>query len=184
MFTYSSTMALAATLLCSLTSAIAIPPLTINPTGVVHRITAGSTVANNGLHFEPENVVAQPGDMIEFHFLPKAHSVVQSSFAQPCAPLGTPDAFFSGFNFNTTAGEAPNVFTFMIKDTNPIWYYCSQTNNNHCQMGMSGVINQNFNDNDKTLAKYKEAAKGTMTKQPSTDPMKSQGGQIKPNVPL
>lgn len=184
MFSFSSTMVFTTTLLSTLTNAIAIPPSTINPTGVIHRITAGSTTTNSGLHFEPENVVALPGDLIEFHFLPKAHSVVQSSFAQPCAPLNTPDAFFSGFNFNTTAGEAPNVFTFMVKDTKPMWFYCSQTNGDHCQRGMSGVINQDFNDNEKTLAKYKEAAKGTVTKQPSTDPAKSQGGQIKPNVPL
>ncbi|USP73416.1 uncharacterized protein yc1106_00690 [Curvularia clavata] len=183
MLAFPSTVALAASLLASLSNAFAIPS-TVTPTGVIHRITAGSTVANNGLHFEPENVVAQPGDIIEFHFLPKAHSVVQSSFAEPCAPLSTPDAFFSGFNFNTTTGEAPNVFTFMVKDTKPIWYYCAQTKGDHCQNGMSGVINQDFNDPQKTLAKYKEMAKGTVTKQPSDDPYKSQGGAIKPNVPL
>jgi hypothetical protein len=49
--------------------------------------------------------------------------------------------------------------------------------------GMSGVINQNF-DGDKTLAKYKENSKGTVTKQPSDDVLKSQGGWIQPNKPL
>jgi hypothetical protein len=48
---------------------------------------------------------------------------------------------------------------------------------------MSGVINQNF-DGDKTLAKYKENSKNTVTKQPSDDILKSQGGWIQPNMPL
>jgi hypothetical protein len=48
---------------------------------------------------------------------------------------------------------------------------------------MSGVINQNF-DSDKTLAKYKENSKRTVTKQPSDNVLKSQGGWIQPNVPL
>jgi hypothetical protein len=48
---------------------------------------------------------------------------------------------------------------------------------------MSGVINQNFNSN-KTLAKYKDNAVNTVTKQPSTDPLASQVGMILPNVPL
>ena len=31
------------------------------------------------------------------------------------------------------------TYTVMIKDTNPVWYYCSQ--GKHCQDGMVGVIN-------------------------------------------
>ncbi|KAI4627319.1 uncharacterized protein J4E87_003882 [Alternaria ethzedia] len=172
-----TSLALTAAALVGLT--VAVPAQPVRPTGVVHRVFAGSTTANGGLHFEPENVVAEPGDLMEFHFLPKAHTFVQSSFDKPCEPLGGDNSIFSGFNFNTTAGEAPNVFTFTVQDTNPIWYYCSQTNGNHCQKGMSGVINQNFNS-DKTLAKYKENAVNTVTKQPSVDPLASQGGSIVP----
>jgi plastocyanin len=173
-----TSFAVAATTLLGLT--VANPAAHIRTTGVTHRITAGSTTANKGLHFEPENVVAAIGDVIEFHFLPKNHSVVQSSFDKPCEPLSTA-SIFSGFNFATTAGEAPNVFSFVVKDTNPFWYYCSQTAGNHCQSGMSGVINQNFDSNDKTLAKYKEMAVNTVTKQPSVDPKASQGGWISAN---
>ncbi|EOA89658.1 hypothetical protein ACJQWK_02636 [Exserohilum turcicum] len=176
-----STILLAATSLLSLSSALTAGK--VRSTGVTHRITAGSTTANNGLHFEPENVVAEIGDVLEFHFLPKAHTVVQSSFERPCEPLGGPTAVFSGFNFNTTEHEAPNVFRVVVKDKNPFWYYCSQTNGNHCQKGMSGVVNQNF-DGDKTLARYKQMAVNTVTKQPSENPLKSQGGLIVPNVPL
>ncbi|KAK7192895.1 hypothetical protein DPSP01_005106 [Paraphaeosphaeria sporulosa] len=175
-----TTLAFAATSLLGLTTAA---PNSIPPTGVIHRITAGSTVENNGLHFEPQNVVAAIGDLIEFHFLPKNHTVVQSSFDAPCEPLADGTGIFSGFNFATPSGEAPNVFTFLVKNDKPLWYYCSQTNGDHCQKGMSGVINQNF-DGDKTLAAYKEKAKTAVTKQPSEDKLAFQGGSIVKNVPL
>lgn len=162
---------------------VAAAPNTIPPTGVIHRITAGSTTANNGLHFEPENVVAEPGDLVEFHFLPKNHTVVQSSFDKPCVPLDGGAGFFSGFNFKTDAGEAPKVFTITVVDRKPIWYYCSQTVGDHCQKGMSGVINQDFSG-DKTLAKYKENAVGSTTVQPDVDPLRSNGGVISANKPL
>jgi len=158
-------------------------PHTARSTGVVHRIFAGSKVENNGLHFEPQNVVAEIGDLIEFHFLPKNHTVVQSSFDKPCEPLADGSGIFSGFNFQTAEGEADKVFTFMVKSNEPFWYYCSQTAGEHCKSGMSGVINQNFNS-DKTLAAYKEKAKSAVVKQPSADPLASQGGYIMENVPL
>ncbi|ORY00879.1 hypothetical protein BCR34DRAFT_627887 [Clohesyomyces aquaticus] len=147
----------AATILGMASAAPYIPPTT----GVIHRIFAGSTTANGGLHFEPENIVAEIGDLIEVHFLPKNHSFAQSSFDKPCVPLND-DAVFSGFQFQTAAGEAPNVFTFPVMDKKPFWFYCSQTAGNHCQNGMSGVINQNF-DGPATLAAYKAKAAGTGT---------------------
>jgi plastocyanin len=181
-----TSIALAATTLLGLSTAA--PANQIRSTGVIHRIFAGSTTANGGLHFEPENVVAEIGDLVEFHFLPKNHTVTQSSFDKPCEPLGGATSVFSGFNFAVKAGETPNgesnsVFSFQVQNKDPFWYYCSQTAGNHCQMGMSGVINQNF-DGDKTLARYKENSKATVTKQPSDDILKSQGGWIQPNMPL
>lgn len=172
---------LATTTLLGLTSAA---PKHIRSTGVIHRITAGSTaLAANGLRFEPENVVAEIGDLIEFSFLPKNHTIVQSSFDKPCAPLAGGNGVFSGFNFATAQGLSNNTFVFEVKSKEPFWYYCSQTVGNHCQMGMSGVINQNF-DGDKTLAKYKENSKGTVTVQPSADKLAKQGGEIKPRKDL
>jgi plastocyanin len=150
-------------------------------TGVIHRIFAGSKTANNGLHFEPENVVADIGDIVEVHFLPKNHTMTQASFDKPCEPLT--GGVFSGFNFATPVGESQDVFTFTIKDKEPFWYYCSQTVGNHCQSGMSGVINQNFNSPD-TLTAFKARAVGTITKQPSTNKCDFGGGTILPNKSL
>ncbi|KAF2466506.1 uncharacterized protein BDR25DRAFT_306056 [Lindgomyces ingoldianus] len=155
-------------------------PNTPPSTGVIHRIFAGSTVANKGLHFEPENIVAEIGDLIEVHFLPKNHSFVQSSFDKPCEPIND-NAVFSGFQFNTMAGEAPNVFTFPVLDKKPFWFYCSQTAGNHCQMGMSGVINQNF-DGAATLTAYK--AKAALTGPSISGKIPSNGGRVLPNKPL
>ncbi|KAF1970343.1 hypothetical protein BU23DRAFT_556815 [Bimuria novae-zelandiae CBS 107.79] len=175
-----TTLLTAATTLLGLTAAA---PSTITPTGVIKRVFAGSTTANNGLHFEPENLVAEVGDLIEFHFLPKNHTVVQSSFDHPCAPLAGGAGVFSGFNFAVKEGEADNVFTYMVKDKEPFWFYCSQTNGNHCQKGMSGVVNQKV-DSGKTLDVYKRNAVNTVTVQPSADILASQGGSIVPNKPL
>jgi plastocyanin len=144
-------------------------------TGVTHTVVAGLS----GLHFDPDNVVAQIGDIVEWIYLPKNHSVAQSSFAQPCKPLAGNAGFFSGFNFATTEGLATDVFQFTVVDNEPVWYYCAQTDGNHCQMGMAGVINQNFNSPN-TLANYIEVAAGTGV---SIIPPFEQGGEqiLNPN---
>lgn len=129
----------------------------------------------NGLHFEPENIVADVGDLIEVHYLPMNHSFAQSSFAEPCKPIND-DAIFSGF-MPTKSGEAPNVFTFEVKDTKPMWFYCSQTKGNHCQMGMSLVINEK-SDGPNTLAAYKAASAKTGVS--ISPPKPGNGGKVAP----
>jgi hypothetical protein len=99
-------IALTATTLLGLTAAA--PANQVRSTGVIHRIS----------------VVAEIGDLIEFHFLPKVssqdfvlstaqyslvftytetqtdklqnHTVVQSSFDKPCEPLANSSGAFSG----------------------------------------------------------------------------------------
>jgi hypothetical protein len=70
--------------------------------------------------------------------LEQNHSVAAGDFASPCTPQ-TPatNAFFSGFM--PTDKEGQLTYTIPIRDTNPIWFYCSQAK--HCQEGMVGVIN-------------------------------------------
>lgn len=137
------------------------PTRTVPLTGVTHTVAAG----RGALTFEPNNIVAEVGDVVEWHFAPKNHSVAQSSFGAPCKPLadstGTP-GFFSGFNFAVAEGQSANVFQVVVEDKTPIWFYCSQTNGNHCQNGMTGVVNQNF-DSDKTLAAYNALARNSGT---------------------
>lgn len=128
------------------------PSRTVSQTGVTHTVVAG----RGGLKFDPENVVAEVGDVVEWHFLPANHSVVQSSFGEPCQP-SSETSFFSGF-FPTTEGQNPEVFQIVVEDSKPIWYYCAQTKGNHCQRGMVGVVNQFFDSPDFTLDAHKALA--------------------------
>ncbi|PSN75035.1 hypothetical protein BS50DRAFT_480015 [Corynespora cassiicola Philippines] len=102
---------------------------------------------NGSLVFTPANVKAAPGDLIQFQFHPKNHSVVQSTFDQPCVPIqnvmtNKTDAFFSGFMpSNASLGAKSQLLTYTIRvmDEKPVWFYCSQ--GQHCQAGMVGAIN-------------------------------------------
>lgn len=71
------------------------------------------------------------------------HSVVQSTFDQPCQPIQNimPNVtgFFSGFMPVAAGATEMPVYTIAVNDTRPIWFYCSQ--GRHCQAGMVGVIN-------------------------------------------
>lgn len=113
-------------------------------------------VGDGGLTFSPSDIKASVGDVVEFHFFPKAHSVAQSSFDKPCEPLtnGTAVGFFSG-PVPVSSGESADVFTLEVKDANPRWFYCAT--GTHCQSGMVGVINAP-SGGQKTLEKYAAAA--------------------------
>jgi len=172
--------ALSAAALLSAASAAPAPTGTVNTTTKVQK-AAGAThtvaVGRAGqLRFDPENVVAEIGDIVEFHYLPRNHSVAQSSFENPCMPQDA-SSFFSGFNFAVSEGQSKDVFQIEIKDHKPIWYYCSQPNGLHCKNGMTGVINQNF-DGQKTLAAHKALAAKV---QAPVQPAVVQGGKIIPN---
>jgi hypothetical protein len=55
-----------------------------------------------------------------------------------CQPVqNNANAFFSGFMPTKATGQL--TYTVPVKDTNPMWLYCSQ--GKHCQEGMVAVIN-------------------------------------------
>jgi plastocyanin len=60
------------------------------------------TVGDGGLKFTPNSTIASVGDVVEFHYYPKNHSVVQSGFSNPCMSTS---GFFSGY-IPSAAGEA------------------------------------------------------------------------------
>ncbi|EPE33305.1 Cupredoxin [Glarea lozoyensis ATCC 20868] len=132
------------------------------PSGMVtvHVVRVGGT--NGSLEFSPNDIKAAVGDMVQFQFTPKNHSVVTSAFDTPCSPKGD---MFSGYM--PVAANATNTptYTMMVQDTKPIWLYCSQ--GKHCQSGMVMVINAAATG-EKTLAAYKAlAAKATSNTAPS-----------------
>ncbi|KAH9923922.1 uncharacterized protein BXZ73DRAFT_103657 [Epithele typhae] len=115
-----------------------------SPSGaaVSHVVMVGG---NGALEFTPRNLSAAVGDRITFQFADKNHTATQSSFADPCAPLGATSAsgqvgFDSGFMPASAAAVAP-VFTVTVNDTAPIWVFCKQTNpKSHCNAGMVFVL--------------------------------------------
>lgn len=109
---------------------------TSSSTAGVQTITLGD---DNKLAFSPDSISADVGSTVEFQFYPPIHSVTQSSFNSPCAPLADGTGFWSGAITTTGHGTNANVFTLTINDTNPIWFYCATIG--HCESGMAGVIN-------------------------------------------
>ncbi|KAH9989073.1 Cupredoxin, partial [Russula compacta] len=89
------------------------------------------------LQFSPNQVNASVGDTVEFIFMPKNHTVTQSSFAAPCQPM----ANGLDSNFQPVAPNASNVpsFTVPVNATTPLWFFCKQTG--HCEQGMVFAIN-------------------------------------------
>ncbi|KAM0449091.1 hypothetical protein ACHAPV_001816 [Trichoderma viride] len=103
--------------------------------------------------FDPSTITASHGDILEFHFEPKNHSVVSGLYAFPCTPMQLGTGFFSGFSFNTTDGEADKIFRVTVNGTDPTPFYSSQ--GNECAGGMVGIINPSKNQ---TLEDFKKRA--------------------------
>ncbi|KAF4628579.1 hypothetical protein G7Y89_g9571 [Cudoniella acicularis] len=112
-----------------------------------------------GLIFNPNNITGVGvGDVIEFSFFGLNHSVVQSSFEDPCHPLV--GGFFSGFqstNSEELSSISENIFSIVINDTNPIWMFCGQFG--HCQKAMVAAINAPSTGS--TIAAFEALARNT-----------------------
>ncbi|KAA8911633.1 hypothetical protein FN846DRAFT_404093 [Sphaerosporella brunnea] len=136
------------------------------PSGQVMTHVIQVSDANGTLAFFPSELTANKGDLLQFQFWPKAHSVAQSSFASPCQPLDSAGTtgFWSGFMPVTPQDTTMPVFSVVVNDTKPIWAYCAT--GKHCQAGMALVVNPPVG---KTLAMYQAAAKSVeVTGIPST----------------
>jgi plastocyanin len=106
-------------------------------TGIPATSTFEVKVGNNGLNFDPDTLVASPGDLIHFHFYSSNHSVAQSSFDKPCEPID--GGIFSGFFTASGKDESSEVFSMRLNSTDPLWLYCSS--GEHCKGGQSMVVN-------------------------------------------
>ncbi|OJD19621.1 hypothetical protein AJ78_00478 [Emergomyces pasteurianus Ep9510] len=103
----------------------------------VYTVQVGSSEGSQ--RFYPDSLVAEPGSMVQFQFHPANHSVVQSTFENPCSPIDGGTGIRSGFLAVSPDSETMPVFTIMINDSSPVWLFCGQKN--HCQNGMVMVIN-------------------------------------------
>ncbi|KAF5330461.1 hypothetical protein D9619_005397 [Psilocybe cf. subviscida] len=116
--------------------------------------------ANNGLDFDPPTVTAASGDLINFQFQGKNHSVTQSTFAAPCTQMTTPmEGINSGF-MNVQAGAASlPQWTISVNSSDPLWFFCAQTMPvDHCAMGMVFAVNPTA---AKTFSAFQAAANAT-----------------------
>ncbi|KAJ7243410.1 hypothetical protein B0H12DRAFT_1131014, partial [Mycena haematopus] len=116
------------------------------------------TVGGTGIiAYTPNQVQANVGDVINFTFQQKNHTITRSTLASPCSPLVGEGAFDTGFvpvAENVTSDFPQAQLT--VQDTNPIWIYCRQAG--HCAQGMVFAVNPG---ND--FAAFQAAATGSAT---------------------
>ncbi|ESK84896.1 serine-threonine rich [Moniliophthora roreri MCA 2997] len=95
------------------------------------------------LSFSPSNVLASPGDWVKFKFLRSNHSVVQSTFDNPCTKME--GGIDSGWQPTQSSDlNDPNVesLDIPINDSQSMWFFCAQTQGaDHCRQGMVFAIN-------------------------------------------
>ena len=127
------------------------PTETVQLTGTTKQVAVGR---GGVLDYQPFNLFAEVGDIVEFQFGPMNHSVVQSTFDNPC--VQSEGGFNSGFNFAVAEGVSDQVFQLTNTDASvPIWFFCGQ--GNHCNSGMVGSINQKV-DSGNTFDAFKALA--------------------------
>lgn len=88
---------------------------------------------------------AAVGDMVQFQFSPKNHTVTQSTFDNPCSPVALHSnvtGMHSGFMAVKAADVDSPTYTITVADAKPMWLYCAQAM--HCQAGMVMVINEKW----------------------------------------
>jgi len=98
--------------------------------GVTHTVVVAPT--EGVFRYVPFAVNASVGDTVKFIWGANEHTVTKSSELALCNK--TSDAPFASGEQNQSF-----VFTQMVNDTNPTFYYCGTPT--HCEKGMFGIIN-------------------------------------------
>lgn len=99
--------------------------------GVTHTIVVAPS--EGVLRMMPFMTNASVGDVVEFHWGANEHTVTKSSELLPCNKSSEAPVFASGEQ------NAGFIFTQLVNDTDPIFFYCGTPG--HCEKGMFGVIN-------------------------------------------
>jgi len=119
-------------------------------------IVGANSAGQAGIEFDPQQVTAKEGDIVNFEFRGGNHTVTQSSLANPCSWQFNTATKQNGFNsgfvpFNATSRQV-GVFSVQITDpSTPIWFFCGRPP--HCKSGMFGAINAPTTGN-KTFAQF------------------------------
>lgn len=106
-------------------------------------------VGGTALTFTPNSVTANPGDVLQFQFAARNHTVTQSQPTSPCQPIeaaaGGPGVVGvvgvnSGFiPFDGGASGMVGTFNVPVMNSQPMFLYCAQAM--HCQQGMVMAVN-------------------------------------------
>ncbi|KAG7087623.1 hypothetical protein E1B28_013571 [Marasmius oreades] len=119
------------------------------------------TTGQKGVGFDPSVIVPSKSDQIVFEFRSGSHSVVQSTFEQPCTPKE--GGFNTGVksvadNLDVDAPGLPTT-TLAVTDSQPLWFFDQAGGT--CNQG--GVLAVNPTVGSQTAAAFKEnAMKATM----------------------
>jgi plastocyanin len=100
-------------------------------TGATHTVIVAPT--KGVFRMMPFATNASVGDTIEFHWGADQHTVTKSSALLPCNKSSDAPVFASGEQNKSF------VFTQVVNDTKPTFYYCGTPT--HCEKGMFGIIN-------------------------------------------
>lgn len=120
-------------------SLVFLPLISIAAAQQVHQVIVGGPNSDlvKQLTFQPPALAAAVGDVVQFVFQQKNHTVTQTSFDNVCRPLldaSYKPVFDTGFQpvaADKTSGFP--VYNYTVKDLEPVWMYCQQTN--HCGQG-------------------------------------------------
>ncbi|KAL4265247.1 Phytocyanin domain-containing protein [Pleurotus pulmonarius] len=100
-------------------------------TGATHTVVVAPS--QGVLRYIPFALNASVGDTVKFMWGANNHTVTKGSQLLPCNKSADPLTFASGLQLKDF------VFTQVINDTNPLFFYCAAPT--HCQKGMFGIIN-------------------------------------------
>jgi len=103
------------------------------PTGTTHTVIVAPS--QGVLRYVPPFLNASVGDTVKFMWGANNHTVTKSSQLELCNK--TSDHPFASGEQNKSF-----VFTQVVNDTNPTFFYCGTPT--HCEKGMFGVINPSF----------------------------------------
>ncbi|KAE8148507.1 hypothetical protein BDV25DRAFT_141741 [Aspergillus avenaceus] len=102
----------------------------------VHRVSVGH---QNASVFSPNQLNANIGDQIIFEFHSLNHTLTQSSFGDPCSPLGGLDSGFTQYN---PEDKDDLTLTITVNTLEPQWFFCKQIHpSSHCHAGIMFALN-------------------------------------------
>ncbi|KAI0807893.1 hypothetical protein C8Q74DRAFT_1229963 [Fomes fomentarius] len=131
------------------------------PVGVAFAQTTHVVKVGGGgnLAYDPPSLTeVKDGDVVQFQFLDKNHTVTQSTFANPCSNITDATGVVTGVDsgYQAVAADAAQFPVWQITVNNasaPLWFYCRQAK--HCQAGMVFAVNPTA---DKSFDAFKAAA--------------------------